>query len=323
MTADFRSDPALQGILQNLEIERKVLAAAKRKAGLFCILGLFLIFGISIFGILPIWLYVPGIVVLIYTFRLYQKTAPAYQAYRTNFKTNVLTAILKSNYQDITFEPDEGLSEDEFLACQLFTHTPDRYSSEDRITGSLAKTRFYFSEADASYKTESTDSKGNRTETWHEIFKGIIFTADFNKNFNGVTLIRPEDIGSKLVGWFAKALPIFNSSNSELVVLEDIEFNKTFSTHSTDQIEARYILTPSMMSRILELNKKSKSAITLSFIASRLYIAFPLAGDYFEPPPLSKSIMDSSSMDQDLNIVQFMHDIVNELDLNTRIWGKD
>ena len=144
MAADFRNDPSLQGILQNLETERKLLAAAKSKAILFVVLGLFLTIGISIWGILPIWFYIPGIVVLIYTFTLYLKIAPAYLAYRLNFKTNLLTAVLKSNYQDITFEPAEGLSEDEFLACQLFTHTPDRYSSEDRITGSLAKTRFYF-----------------------------------------------------------------------------------------------------------------------------------------------------------------------------------
>ncbi|RAJ34159.1 DUF3137 domain-containing protein [Pedobacter cryoconitis] len=322
MAADFRNDPALQPVLQHLEVERQAIAALKSKAGLYALIGILVVIGFGVLGIALFWFYIPGIAALIYALILYLKVAPIYSAYRMSFKMNVLTAILKSNYQDITFEPGEGLSSEEFLGCQLFSNTPDRYHTEDRITGSLAKTRFYFSEVDASYKTESTDSKGNKTETWHEIFKGIIFTADFNKNFNGITLIRPEDIGSSITGWFAKALPMFNSAGNSQVQLEDPEFNKTFSTHSTDQIEARYILTPSMMSRILTLNQKTKDAISLSFIASRVYIAFPIGGNYFEPP-LKKSILEDTSIDQDLYIVQFMYDIVNELDLNTRIWGKN
>lgn len=322
MAADFRNDPALQEVIQRLEIERKAIVALQGKAGLYALTGILVLIGFGLLGIALFWFYIPAIVALIYAFTIYLKVTPAYRAYRHSFKANVLTAILKSNYQDITFEPYEGLSLEEFQSSQLFSHTPDRYDTEDRITGSLAKTNFYFSEADASYKTESTDSKGNKTETWHEIFKGIIFTADFNKNFNGVTLIRPEDIGSSIADWFAKALPIFNSSGNTKVLLEDPEFNKTFSTHSTDQIEARYILTPSMMSRILALNQKTKSTISLSFIASRVYIAFPISGNYFEPP-LKKSIPEDTSIDQDLYIVQFMYDIVNELDLNTRIWGKN
>ena len=68
-------------------------------------------------------------------------------------------------------------------------------------------------------------------------------------------------------------------------------------------------------------HKKNKQAIP--FFYCLCFTLLSACSDYFEPPPLSKSIMESSSMDQDLNVVQFMHDIVNELDLNTRIWGKD
>lgn len=322
MAADFRNDPALQEVIQRLELERKSIVALKGKAGLYALIGILVLIGFGVIGIALFWFYIPAIAALVYAFIIYLKVTPAYRAYRHGFKANVLTAILKSNYQDITFEPYEGLSLEEFLGCQLFSNRPDRYDTEDRITGSLAKTNFYFSEVDASYKTESTDSKGNKTETWHEIFKGIIFAADFNKNFNGTTLIRPEEIGSSIVDWFAKALPLFSSARNTKVLLEDPEFNKTFSTHSTDQIEARYILTPAMMSRILALNKKTKGAISLSFIASRVYIAFPIEGNYFEPP-LKKSILEDNAIAQDLYIVQFMYDIVNELDLNTRIWGKN
>ena len=42
------------------------------------------------------------------------------------------------------------------------------------------------------------------------------------------------------------------------VALEDIEFSKHFSVEAKDQVEARYLLTPSFMTRLLEYKKKLK-----------------------------------------------------------------
>lgn len=77
-----------------------------------------------------------------------------------------------------------------------------------------------------------------------------------------------------------------------------------------------------MMERILDLNNKSDETISLSFISSKMYIAFPLSNNYFEAP-IHNSLLVPDLLTHDLSIVQFMHDIVHELDLNTRIWGKE
>jgi hypothetical protein len=52
-----------------------------------------------------------------------------------------------------------------------------------------------------------------------------------------------------------------------------------------------------------------------------MFIAFPLDKDYFEPP-VFKSLLDQKSINEDLSVIRFMYDIIKELDLNTRIWGK-
>jgi len=184
--------------------------------------------------------------------------------------------------------------------------------------GIAGKTGFYFAEVHAEYKTVIQTKNGTRTE-WHDLFKGIIFVADFNKNFNAITIVRPKDFGRAIGAWFSKNL--FSFGNSDVIKLENPEFDQAFVTYGNDQVESRYILTPSMMERILQLNQKSKYSINLSFIKSRMYIGFPLDRNYFEAP-IFKSLLNPNLLDEDINAIKFMYDIVKELDLNTRIWGK-
>jgi hypothetical protein len=75
------------------------------------------------------------------------------------------------------------------------------------------------------------------------------------------------------------------------------------------------------MERLCQLEDKCTYTISLSFIDTRMYIAFPLDKDYFEPP-VFKSLLDQKSINEDLSVIRFMYGIIKELDLNTRIWGK-
>ena len=239
--------------------------------------------------------------------------------YKSRYKQEVIAALLREFSHDIRFSPNQGISQAEFTGSQLFKTQPDRYHTEDLILGKLEKTHFHFAEVHAEYKTE-THTKHGRREYWHTILKGVVFVADFNKNFNGITVVRPKDLGSSLGAWFSEN--IYSFSNKEVVRLENEAFNGNFVTYSTDQVEARYLLTPALMEKINELNQRSSHCISLSFIRSSVYIAFPLSHNYFEPP-LFKSLSREDLLDNDLNILRFMFGIVDDLDLNIRIWTKD
>ena len=312
------SNVALQHVLAALEEQRKNIAAGQKKgyfiiAGGIAILILTCVLGFPIpgfIGILALGIF-GGI-----------KLSGAYSAqriYSDKYKRNVIGTALKFIDPSLTIEPNNGIGENEFRHCQLFNTDPDRYKTEDLVMGRAGRTGFYFAEVHAEYKTVERTKEGTRTE-WHEIFKGIIFVADFNKNFNGITIIRPKDFGSAFGAWFSKNL--FSIGSNDVVKLENADFDKTFVTYGSDQIEARYILTPAMMERILNLNHQSKYSISLSFIESRMYIGFPLARNYFEAP-VFKSLLNPAIMDEDITAIKFMYDIVKELDLNTRIWGKN
>jgi len=321
MGSNFRDNPALQGILQQLEGDRKVLRIVVIKSIFIAIAGVLCIALAFFIGFSP-WGYILGGLILILALVQAAKRAAAFKAYTENFKMKVIGSALQHIDPSLKIEPENGLSEQEFESAQLFDQSPDRYSCEDQVSGMAGKTSFYFSEVHAEYKTETRDKDGKTQTDWHTIFKGIIFTADFNKNFKGVTKLRPKNFGSKLGAWITKAAPIFASKKSQLVELENIEFSNHFVTHSTDQIEARYILTPALMDKLCLLNEKSSDTISLTFIKSRIYIVFPMNENFFEPP-IFKSLLAPDCLEKDLHIIQFMYDIITELDLNTRIWGKE
>jgi len=112
------------------------------------------------------------------------------------------------------------------------------------------------------------------------------------------------------------------TSNVNEVRLENVDFDNTFFTQANHQVEARYILTPSLMEKILELNKYADSTISVSFIWSNIYIAFPLKHNYFEAP-IFESLLNADVLEKDLNMLRLMRHVVEELDLNTRIWTKE
>jgi hypothetical protein len=64
-----------------------------------------------------------------------------------------------------------------------------------------------------------------------------------NKPFEGKTIVRNKEFGI----WLTPVAAL------EKVSLEDPDFDKRFDVYSSDQVEARYVLTPTFMERISEL----------------------------------------------------------------------
>jgi hypothetical protein len=307
----------LSALLSSLEVERKIISSTKKKA--YFLIGGAVISAIIIFLIgFPVAGFIVALSLAIYGFMVLNKIGSNVAIYKHRFKTEVIGVSLKMLNNTLIIDANSGISPSEFEGTRLFPIQADRYSTEDLISGHIDKTSFYFAEVNAEYKTEVQTKNGTRTE-WHDIFKGIIFVADFNKNFNGITIVRAKNISGALGAWFNKNF--FSVSDKQVVTLENVDFQRTFITYATDQVEARYILSLALMERILEMNKNCEATVSLSFINSKVYIAFPLKRNCFEPPIFS-SILKPDLLNEDINTVNFMCDIVQELDLNTRIWTK-
>lgn len=152
------------------------------------------------------------------------------------------------------------------------------------------------------------------------IFKGLFFWADFNKNFHGRTVIVP-DTAERLLGHMGRSLQEMDKSRGQLVKLEDREFEKLFAVYGTDQVEARYILSTSLMERLVKFRKRADRELWVGFVDDKIYIAVKFDEDLFEPR-LFKTMLAFEPIQEYFEILQLMLSIVEELNLNLRIWGK-
>lgn len=164
------------------------------------------------------------------------------------------------------------------------------------------------------------------------VFKGILISFALPKSFNGQTIVHAKKWGGKLV-WLvlavflcivggAYALGILEKRDAvvfavafgiimlvsavfvfklfgwrrqmmQQVELEDVVFGKNWDVETTDQIEARYVLSPAFMERMLEVKKCFKGReIEFSFWDNKLLIAVHTGKDMFETTSLFESALN-------------------------------
>jgi len=298
-------DTTLKSKLSVLENERKaVVDKFKLYGGIAIALGILLLFFKA--GIFPLIIAGGGI------FYFYQQQSKLFGA---KYKHEVIRLLVTS--QGLNYDPDRRIDRADYDRSKLFVKKINRYYGDDFVSGIVGKTTIRFSELFTQLESGSQDDK-----TLDTIFRGIFFIADFNKKFIGETFVLP-DVSEKLFGSIGSMIQGLNFARPELVKLEDPEFEKNFAVYSTDQVEARYILSTSLMQRILEFKKDAASTISLSFIDSHVYIAIPINKNLFEAPSFFKSIDNYRQLATYHGYITMCVEIVETLDLNTRIWTKE
>lgn len=238
--------------------------------------------------------------------------------YRLNFKNKIISGITGFIDESLTYTPEGSVAREEFSRSGIFQKSCDSFKGEDHFKGRIDKTDIEFSEVVAKHVTV-TGSGSKRREHYTTIFKGIFFVADFNKHFASHTVVLP-DTAEKLLGKFGQSLQSM-SSRGKLIKLEDPGFEKEFCVYSEDQVEARYILSTSLMQRIVEFKRKWKTKIYLSFRDSKVYIAISLNKNLFETR-LFKTVVDYNFIEENMRYLILLTGIVEDLNLNTRIWTK-
>ena len=154
--------------------------------------------------------------------------------------------------------------------------------------------------------------KQDKKET---VFKGLTIILSMNKPFQGKTLVK-KDPGT--FGKLFKKIP----NGLENVKLEDPVFENHFEVYSSNQIEARYLLTPSFMDNLLKTSQSlGNKGFQCSFFADKLFMMFELDYDYFAP----SSIFDPATfIETSQSIIKHMNaifTIINNLKLyqNTKL----
>lgn len=267
--------------------------------------GILLVFGLLLFvalaaqgpyGLIGI---IPGIGLIIYA-------SSKLNALSKQFKQEVLGELVRDHINQGQLLIGSGLSKEQAMETE-FLKRPDRFHSEDFISGSMDDVSFISSDVKLEEKHVHHTKNGTRTE-WVTYFLGRIFIFDFNKRFEGALQVaeNTKPTGRKK----------FNK-----IKMESIEFNRVYKTYTTNDHTAFYVLTPHLMDALLNFEKNNKGHISFSFIGSKLYIAINNFRDTFELRLFRK--IDQSTIEEFKRDLLVIHDIVRELKLNKKIFLKE
>ena len=155
---------------------------------------------------------------------------------------------------------------------------------------------------------ESKFTKGSdRNETI--VFDGVIIKLDMNKPFLGRTVIRPNSL------LHSSPHPILKHTE-----LEDIQFEKKFDVFTDDEVEARYLITPSFMERLNEMQVAfTADKVSCAFYKKYLFIALHTSKDLFSICSLFKKIDDPKQFFTMFEEILSIIKLIDHFKLNQKI----
>ena len=200
------------------------------------------------------------------------------QAVETATKQQSLNAVARAigcSYELGAFEPDAFKR---FTDLQLLPGC-DRSSFQDCFNGDFRGCGFTFYEGHLERRVQTKN--GSR---WDTVFRGQMIRIAFPKKFQGITVVR-RDAGlfNVLQRW---------TTSLQRVGLGDSRLEKAFEVYSNDQVEARYLIHPVFMERLLALETHFKGKrLRCAFESGDLLIAIE-GGDKFEIGSMFKRLDD-------------------------------
>lgn len=234
----------------------------------------------------------------------------AHQNVVDRFKAELLPIVLARIDPALRYHPGVGLSRHDFQETGLFLR-PDRFHSNDLILGQYGATALRLSlvHAEEEYTETHRDANGHEhSETrYRTIFQGLLMIADFNKQLEGRTVVKPRTLA---------ALQLLSGN---ALTLEDPEFNRHFVAYGNHAVEARYVLTPAFMQALVRL--RQQFSFRLACANSTLYFAADLPWNLFEPS-LRESFAGGKQVQDLTYTLGRIFGVIDALDLNTRIWNR-
>lgn len=128
-----------------------------------------------------------------------------------------------------------------------------------------------------------------RTKKAIENSRSVILRFKIPKRIKAHTVIFEKQYAFK---------PKSKDEHFQKIILEDIEFEKKFNTYSTNQVEARYLLTTLFMKRFENLKTSFKAKnIRAEFIGKELIVLIQVDKDMFQMGSITKETTFSTFID--------------------------
>ena len=230
--------------------------------------------------------------------------------YQTDIKTQIFPQVF-DYYERIgvgkfDYKVESPLAMNELEESDIIP-SYDHAHLEDYVKGSYKGVSIELVEA------RLTENRGNgKNNKIVYTFGGMLVRLSMNKSFIGHTIMKRDQ--GKVGNWFANK---FSDKDKQKVALEDPVFEKEFEVYSTDQVEARYLLSTSFMERLLSLSSVMNcKGIQASFYDNHLLVMVPTKHDHFEVGSIYTPATFEGEICAILNEMEQFFGIIDTLKLN-------
>lgn len=180
----------------------------------------------------------------------------------------------------------------------------NRVSYDDSFTGIYKNINYEICETSFYYTTGTGKNSSTRT-----VFKGVMIKLDMNKSFTGNTVIRPDTL--------KHASP---AANLKHTTLEDVVFEKKFDVFTDDEVEARYLITPSFMERLNNMKTAfSADRVSCAFYDKYLLVGLHTSKDLFSIGSLKEPVNDGKQFFTMFEEILSIIKLIDHFKLNQKI----
>ncbi len=180
----------------------------------------------------------------------------------------------------------------------------NRVSYDDSFTGIYKDINYEICETSFYYTTGTGKNSSTRT-----VFKGVMIKLDMNKSFTGNTVIRPDTL--------KHASP---AANLKHTTLEDVVFEKKFDVFTDDEVEARYLITPSFMERLNNMKTAfSADRVSCAFYDKYLLVGLHTSKDLFSIGSLKEPVNDGKQFFTMFEEILSIIKLIDHFKLNQKI----
>ena len=225
------------------------------------------------------------------------------QKCKNKYTEKIISFLFKG--MDYSFETNGQISSKIFDKSQ-FGSNYERYCGSDKISINIAndddsKSNHYLTLCDLNVQKieENNDGESRLVTVYNGVFGYVEFPFEF------------------------KCVLCLNSSydkkgvNLEKVVSEYMDFNKKIGVYSNDQIEARCILTPDVMEKLVWLSDEMKF-LKMTFIDNKLFIGF-VGKNLFELADVRDGKIETA-FEKIYDEIEVLLNLVDEIKTNNKIF---
>jgi hypothetical protein len=192
---------------------------------------------------------------------------------------DILVYISKDN--NSIFEPNKRISLDNIKEMELFNLKNLKYNGKNAISTNYNHNNMNFADMEIYYfqdkvkeeKVYGNDGKEYIKRTIEKekkyVFDGCYISATLNKKIANHIYLIPNKFTDLVING---AINDYITYSGEEIELENLEFSKKYKVYSDDEIQARYILSLSLMEKINDIDKLFKGKKYIVFKEGRRFV---------------------------------------------------